>query len=370
MAAADRVLELLDAVLGRRSVDPAILADLVREKVTEGQYHEYKAGKWLTEPDVKQELRAQVSGFANAEGGVLIIGIVGGEPGQGAAGWTFDPPACPDQAGWDEWLGRVLADVSAKTRVEWNVVTVGGVDVVVVAATRAEALIRVYEKRNLVCHLRVGPQTIPIPETLFADLALGRRAKPDLTLEQLSARPMNDSSGFHLGLTVFVHNQGLLWVPDLSAVWVGYTQARPSVVSASIRREIDLRPTTRGDVAPLVARFGSTLIGGSQRQIVDGIEIDLKPFDLRQFTIRIGGIPLSPPGKTWAWYAAIMVLPRNGSPLWAQVAVQGNNTGIATVSKAWALPPRTVPVVAWLEGDDVPASSEAFFGLAPPANGG
>ena len=151
---------------------------------------------------MKQELRAQVSGFANAEGGVLIIGIVGGETSQGADAWTFESPVCPDQAGWDEWLGRVLSDVSAKTRVEWKVVPVDGVDVVVVAANRAEALIRVYEKPNLVCHLRVGPQTVPIPESLFADLALGRRAKPDLAIEDLIVKPTNDSLGFHLHLTI------------------------------------------------------------------------------------------------------------------------------------------------------------------------
>lgn len=282
-SAADRVPELLDDVLGRRPVDATILAGLVREKVGEGSFHEYKRGLWLTTADVKQELRAQVSGFANAEGGVVIIGIVGGEPSQGAAAWSFEAPTCPDPAGWDEWLGRFLSEISAKTRVEWQVVSVNGVDVVVVAANRAEALIRVYEKPNLVCHLRVGPQTVPIPETLFADLALGRRVKPDLVLEQLTVRGSSDSTGFHLGMTVVVHNQGLLWVPDLSVVWiVGY--ARPnSTVSTSLKREIDLRAATRGDLSPVVRRFDTAFVDRTQRAIHDGIEIDAKPFELRKF---------------------------------------------------------------------------------------
>ena len=249
MPAGDRILELLDDVLGRRPVDPAILDGLVREKVGEGSYHEYKRGKWMTTPDVKQELRACVSGFANAEGGVLIIGIAGGEKSQGRDAWTFDPPLCPDPAGWDEWLGRVLSEVSAKTRVEWKVVPVNGGDVVVVAANRAEALIRVYEKPNLVCHLRVGPQTVPIPETLFADLALGRRAKPDLALELFTLDGGTDSIGFHLNVKLFIHNQGLLWVHDVSVAWCGY--ARGLLASSSLTRLLDVRPT-RSDLAPVV----------------------------------------------------------------------------------------------------------------------
>ena len=370
-SAADRVPEVLDDVLGRRPVDPTILADLVREKVGEGSFHEYKRGLWLTSADVKQELRAQVTGFANAEGGVVIIGIVGGEPSQGAAAWSFEAPTCPDAAGWDEWLGRVLSEVSAKTRVEWQVVGVNGVDVVVVAANRAEALIRVYEKPNLVCHLRVGPQTVPIPETLFADLALGRRAKPDLVLEQLSVDGGTDSKGFHLNVFLFVHNQGLLWVPDLSVAWSGY--ARGLLASSSLKRLLDLRPT-RADLAPVVGGDFNVWVldpiyGGGWKARRDDKPNQVRPFERTRLGTRIDGLPVTTLSGPWAWYAAIMVLPKNGAPLWAQLAVHGK-TGVITAARAWPLPLGTRPVLAWFEDDNVPASPDAFFDLAPPVPAG
>jgi hypothetical protein len=369
MAAADRVPELLDSVLGRRPVDPAILAGLVREKVNESAYHEYKRGAWMKTADVKQELRAQVSGFANAEGGVLIIGIAGGEKSQSADAWTFDPPECPDQAGWDEWLGRVLSDVSAKTRVEWKVVPVDGKDVLVVAANRAEQLIRVYEGRNVVCHLRVGPQTVPIPETLFADLALGRRAKPDLALEQLNVSGSTDSGGFYLNVNFCVHNQGLLWAPDFDAAWCGYARSG-SQASGSLTRLLDLRPTGRNDLAPVVGDFNihvrDPIHGGGWRNRPDDKPTKVKPFDLLKLGHKIVGLPVTAESGPWAWYAAIMVLPMNGSPLWAQLAVHGRS-GVVIRTKAWPLPEGTAPVLAWFEGSDVNESPEAFFGLPPSA---
>jgi hypothetical protein len=45
-----------------------------------------------------------------------------------------------------------------------------------------------------------------------------------------------------------------------------------------------------------------------------------------------------------------MVLAKNGSPLWAQLAVHGK-TGVTTLTKAWPLPEGTAPVLAWFEGD-------------------
>ena len=116
-----------------------------------------------------------------------------------------------------------------------------------------------------------------------------------------------------------------------------------------MKREIDLRSTTRTDLSPLAARFNSSFIGGSQRNVSDGVEIDAKPFELRQFSAYVSGLPATPPGGNWAWYAAIMVLPKNGLPLWAQVAVHGKNIGAVAMTKAWALPPGTAPVVAWFE---------------------
>jgi hypothetical protein len=373
MPAADRVLQLLVDVLQRRPVDPALLRDFVRERVPEGPFLEYKRGQWLDTHEA-QDLRGYVSGFANAEGGVLILGIVGGEDVQGPDKWSLEPPKCPDQAGWEVWLGKVLADVSAKTRVDWQVVSVEGNDLVVIAANRAEALIRVYEKPNLVCYLRVGEHTHPIQETLFADLAVGRRAKPDLALEELSVNTGTDASGFFVAVNLVVHNQGLLWVSDLSVTWSGYRTTgwsghgpKGAPVSASLERSLDLRPTSRRGIEPVIAPFRSWIPGGeggSWLSISNKQAKDARPFELVRFATPILGVPIVP--EPWAWYGAAMVLPQNSAPLWAQLAVHGNNN-VQLDAKAWALPPGASPVVAWFQGNNVPPSIAAFFGIGAPS---
>src|SRR6185503_7237783 len=144
----------------------------------EGLYLEYKRGLWMSDEDVAREVRRYVSGFANAEGGLLAIGIVGGEDAQGDQRWSFEPPVCPDRSGWDAWLSRTIQHVAVSTRVRWQIVSLEQGDCVLVATSRSESLVRVYEKPSLVGYLRVGDQTIPMGDSLFADLALGRRMRP------------------------------------------------------------------------------------------------------------------------------------------------------------------------------------------------
>ena len=49
---------------------------LISEKVSEGKRVEYKSALFLNKPKEKQEFLADISSFANAVGGFLIIGIV------------------------------------------------------------------------------------------------------------------------------------------------------------------------------------------------------------------------------------------------------------------------------------------------------
>lgn len=60
------------------------------------------------------------------------------------------------------------------------------------------------------------------------------------------------------------------------------------------------------------------------------------------------------------------MVPKNSSPIWAQLAVYGAKT-LVTTAMAWELPPGTAPVIAWLEGSDVPSSIESFFGPGVPS---
>ena len=70
---------------------------------------------------------------------------------------------------------------------------------------------------------------------------------------------------------------------------------------------------------------------------------------------------MSAQSGAWAWYGAIMVLPKDSSPLWAQLAVHGY-ADRTKARNAWPLPAGTAPILAWFEVSDVPESIEAFFG--------
>jgi hypothetical protein len=67
----------------------------------------------------------------------------------------------------------------------------------------------------------------------------------------------------------------------------------------------------------------------------------------------------------WAWYGAIVIVPKDGLPLWAQLAVHGAGAS-TSITKGWQLPRGTVPIVAWFEGADTPPNLEATFGSSAP----
>jgi hypothetical protein len=350
------LMDILGSVLAGRPVADSDILDLVARREPEGLYLEYKRGKWLGADKTRgHELREYTSGFANAEGGLLVIGVVGGEDAQGADKWSIEGASCPDKAGWEDWLSRVLQEIAARTRVRSQIVQIESQEVVLVGVDRAEVLIRVYEKPRLICYLRTGSQTIPIEDTLFADLALGRRVKPDLELKVEKVEASSDSIGFGLNVTVTVHNQGLVWVPDLRVALVGYLSG-PTPVSESMKRHLDIWPVPPAhESAPVTtSEFGSNAGRGG-----DGHE--LRPFEETRFGLRVKRLPASEEKVRWGWAGAVLVLPKNGSPLWAQIAVEGEGHR-ATGTRCWVPSIGTAPVVAWLWSREASYDIAAIFG--------
>jgi hypothetical protein len=254
----------------------------------------------------------------------------------------------------------VLEEIAARARVRWQVVSVDSQDVVLVAVDRAEVLIRVYEKPNLVCYLRIGDQTVPIDDTLFADLALGRRAKPDLEFGTLSAHGGVDSSGYYVIASVVVHNRGLVWVPDIKVACVGYMRG-PHPAPESMRRYLDVRPTTPPHEG----------IAATVRDLNPGADAkngpELRPFEQTQFAIKLNGLPASEERVPWAWAGAIVAVPSQGPPSWAQLAFTGLGHQPPTCH-GWVPRPGIAPVVAFAWSRETPSDLVTIFGDAlPPA---
>lgn len=364
--AGTQVMGMLGAVLAGRRVPAGDVLGLIERREPEGLYLEYKRGLWLGQAKSPgHELREYTSAFANAEGGLLVVGIVGGEDAQKGQKWTIEGPTCPDQAaGWEDWLGQVLEEIAARTRVRWQVVSIGSQDVVLVGVDRAEALIKVYEKPDLVCYLRIGALTIPIDDTLFADLALGRRANPDLALKISKAYGGVDSLGYYVNLSLTVSNHGLLWVPDCKVALVGYSRLggstlmgrAPSVpASDSLVRHLDVRPMdpARGDVDVAVTDL-------SRAPTPNGSRTELRPFESAEFGIRLDNLPVPAEHLEWAWAAAILALPKQAGPLWAQLAISSTGRNPPFCS-GWMPSAGTPPVVAFKCGGDVPTGLLSIF---------
>jgi hypothetical protein len=73
-----RPKELLDYLLEDNTLTPDQLDKFIQANHDEGLYFDYKNGKIATQArrdEGRQTIREYVSGFANSDGGVLLIGV-------------------------------------------------------------------------------------------------------------------------------------------------------------------------------------------------------------------------------------------------------------------------------------------------------
>jgi hypothetical protein len=355
-------MNILSAMLANRPVTLADIQTFVDTKEPESLYLEYKRGVWASDPnrDLPENFRRYASGFANAEGGLFVVGVVGGEDVQGDAEWSIEGAHCPDSKGWTDWLNNVLRDVALRARTHWrSIETQNGGQVVVVAVDRAQELVRLHKKKHLVCFLRIGSSTVQIDDTHYADLVLGRRVKPDLELVPQDLLVSNDTLGQFIRVQCSLHNQGLVWVPDVTIALVGYFR-RGAPASESIQRQLDIREGPAANQL-LLSIAGDELWtqqlqpGHSPGQWLPRrhtlVSRGLPPFATIDLSVRVDQFPVCKPGIAWAWCGAILVVPMNGGPLWAQVRAQGDAV-VPFTGETWIPDKGRTPVVAWLCGND------------------
>lgn len=355
-------MEILGAVLSRsRVITLAEVEALAHQHVQEGVSLEYKRGQWLGDKsrDATREIRQHLSGFANADGGLLIIGIVDGDLSHSAADrWTVEGAECPGGPGmWDHWISSVLQEIMIRTRARWQVIEAGTPNrqIVLLAVDRSDTLIRVYEKPERLCYLRIQDQTLPMNHSHVADLELGRRAKPDLELGAASARFNSDSEDTLVVLDCEIRNKGLVWVSSLRVAWVAYSgrpakNSRP--VSDALLRHIEVRKASGTPDVDSHLRVGDLrCLSGDQ---------PLAPFETAQFGAQIRPSPTRKDPEDWLWAGALVVIPRDGAPLWAQIGARGHGSSALAV-KVLQLPVGTPPLAGWLYGTDAAFGATTFF---------
>jgi Putative DNA-binding domain len=175
--------ELLDYLLQDNTLGQDELGQFIQEHPDEGQYFDYKNGSITSrhkrEREGKLTIREYVSGFANSDGGVLIIGVDEQKPRQIAP--------CEQRPGGlalDDWAARCLHDMVGyfSPLPRYQIIRHSQGFVLTIAVARAPSLVPCIESRDIKYFFRIGASTLQAPEYLVADLVLGRRQHPFIDL--------------------------------------------------------------------------------------------------------------------------------------------------------------------------------------------
>jgi hypothetical protein len=222
----DSSSELLAGLLtGEIPADASLIDALLRRKLSEDVHLEYKAGPFLERipgnlkpPD---KLRKYVSAFANADGGILIVGVVNDEAADvDHSAWTVWGVGEERDANW----ASKVCDLQMQLPLFCKQVDHRDGRVLVIACRRSPTILSVVVKSRACQFFRIGDSTLQIDPYLYADLVLGRRKRPRLTLALSDRQPPvaqgydRDPSAATLRIGFTCRNEGLSW-PD--EPWVG-----------------------------------------------------------------------------------------------------------------------------------------------------
>lgn len=177
---------LIDAVRNGVATEEA-LRKFVDSHKEEGLHLEYKSGKALQKKEGAQlkggrvdatSIRKYVAGFANSDGGLLILGVDESD--------NFAIDGCPKVGGRSaaDWTERAYQDLAPflypPPRTALVNTTIG--DVVIVEVPRSDHMVPCHENGTTVFYLRIGSSTVAAPTYLVEDLYLERRRRPSFVL--------------------------------------------------------------------------------------------------------------------------------------------------------------------------------------------
>lgn len=222
---------ILDSVLETGGLSAADLDKLRDPGVPEGLLHDFKAGRLLHEPSAALRLRQEVSALANAEGGLLIIGV-------NDATRAIDAPPRPGGTDPAVWAKNALASILPYLSPSARIFTVDHPDgqVLVVAVSRAPRLIPLHYGGCEHYHLRFHDGTYEAPDYLISDLILGRRQHPVFELSLASAGASLENlnvltggqvviPGLTLNLMFLLENASLVAAPEVLGGALHWTYA-------------------------------------------------------------------------------------------------------------------------------------------------
>lgn len=328
-------LEFLGELLDGKALTPDRLDELVKRQVEEDQWLDYKSGDLLKDKYRNFKLRKHVSGFANAQGGVLLVGVVGKEKDSQGRSWTVT--GCDEESLNEttlvEWARDALRDIAVYL-VPFpllSVVTHAQGAVLAIAIQRAPRLVPCRERHGIVHYLRIGHGTERIPEYLYTDLVLGRRQHPTLALTgSVKIIPQNWPNVL-FQWEIAVENEGLIWAKQIRAGIIGYMGLGHHKLSSSIKNNINV--IKNSDDEPVLHSFlFEDVSGASLHHAEPGFPsrqnvIDLGPFDRGE--VVFNATASLPPNKNHRypyrlrclWKGTLYVVTSTSDIIWAQMSV-------------------------------------------------
>ncbi len=298
-----RAREWLARLLEGQTVDAAGLDKLLEQCPEEDQWLEYKSGAVIEKrkqgsrgrDDSDQRLspaeilRKYVTGFANADGGLLAIGVKQhGQPPR----FSVDGATPPGGGSLSEWAARALTGVPVPPP-RLAAVDVERDGVLLVATPRARSLVPCVESGLPTYYYRIGDQTVEMPQSLLYDLMLGRRSEAELSVSFDRAEWRMDFhdvgpnvSQLTLEVRLSIENRGLTFSDDVRAglvAWciqhAGVTRPTSALIQSVDAPSPDDYEPVRGATTPwTLAHVGSYRFAEGIRR--DGMPlISLGPFD-------------------------------------------------------------------------------------------
>lgn len=316
------IAELIDLLLTGYEMQPADLERLLEKgkSQSEGHYLEAKQGHPQKDKGNPQDtIRRYVSGFANSDGGILLLGV--------ADNWAivgFEAPGNIDAAQWaNDCIQKIAPYFSPLPR--FQVVHHENGKVLVASSARSLNLIPVVENTKQHFYIRIHDHTTTMPDWMISDLMLGRRSYPYLHFSEVSISGLwRQGEDINEYLTVdfkcVVGNNSLVWAQNTTVGMIGWVYGTGSgQLGNHLLTYITIQEPC------LFARSRELELQHMRQSAQQPFELD--PFSERG-TINTGwNIPLRYLDNYYfaSWNAALYIIAKETPPVWYQLTLNINS---------------------------------------------
>lgn len=282
----------------------------------EGVHIEYKHGdKIKSKNQGSKTIRKYLTGFANSNGGVLIIGF-------DEVKWEVTGAESPTKDSLVSWastcIQQFISEFSPIPRFQMVAHPAG--NILLVATYTAPNLIAIPVNGKRIYYFRVHDQTPQMPDYLVSDLLLGRRQHPYFAVNDLEVSNIhlshnkNDYMWIDISLEILFENQSLYRVSDLRAGLVQISASPKQKLSSFLKNYLEI---DESNLPPDMNLIHSMLPKGSNVKVSPFHPIRINPsirlttrFEFKDYF--------------YTWRASIYLMSKDSPPQWFQLEIENS----------------------------------------------